>query len=201
MRIIFIVLFLFITIVGKAQTYLDNEESKAVLTEYIDGRYWVYKHIDGFIVGLVCETVSDKYGRYYQLDILIRNLTDENVIFEPERVSAKLIKKWDAPMLKVYTNEAMQKKITRTQNWAMVADALNGYNTGNVSSLINTGILEQDRKLIEAGYLKKHTIHPNEDLVGYMNVKYENGEFLTLYIPIGNSVFSYEWDVSKNSRK
>ena len=55
--------------------------------------------------------------------------------------------------------------------------------------------------LYEQGYLKKNTIHPNEGIVGYMNIKRKKGNILTINIPINGNVYSFELDVNKKNNK
>lgn len=57
-------------------------------------------------------------------------------------------------------------------------------------------MMENDRTVKEQGYLKKTTIHPNESIVGYMNIKRKKGVFLTVDIPVNGFVYSFNWDVS-----
>ena len=44
--------------------------------------------------------------------------------------------------------------------------------------------MTDERVTKEQGYLKKNTIHPNEGIVGYMNIKRKKGNILTINIPI-----------------
>jgi hypothetical protein len=48
--------------------------------------------------------------------------------------------------------------------------------------------------------LKKNTIHPNEGIIGYMNIKRKKGQIMTVNIPVGESVCSFNWDVSKKKK-
>ena len=47
----------------------------------------------------------------------------------------------------------------------------------------------------------KNTIHPNEGIVGYMNIKRKKGHILTINIPISGYVYSFELDVNKKNNK
>lgn len=47
------------------------------------------------------------------------------------------------------------------------------------------------------GYLKITTVHPGEGIIGYMNIKRERGQMMTVNIPVGDGVYSFEWDVTK----
>lgn len=111
-----------------AQTFMENEGDTTVITEYNDGRLWAYREIGDFVVGITnCET-KDDYGRYYKIEIFIHNRGFEPVTFNPEEVSSRLITNaGDTLQMLVYTNEKYQKKIKRSQAWAMI---LYGFSSG-----------------------------------------------------------------------
>ena len=60
-----------------------------------------------------------------------------------------------------------------------------------------SGMFEQERNIKRQGYLKKTTIHPDEILFGYMNIKRKKGKLLIVDMDIDNSSFGYTWDVEK----
>ena len=60
---------------------------------------------------------------------------------------------------------------------------------------------EYDRKAKEEGYLRITTLHPNEAIVGYMNIKRKRGVVMTINIPVNGQVFSFDWDVTKEKKK
>ena len=62
-------------------------------------------------------------------------------------------------------------------------------------------MMSDDQKTISQGYLKMTTVHPEEGIIGYMNIKHRKGKLLTVNIPFGNNVYSFSWDVSKKKRK
>ena len=61
-------------------------------------------------------------------------------------------------------------------------------------------LMENDRTTKEQGYLKKTTIHPNESIIGYMNIKRKKGSNLIINIPTNGSIHSFEWDVNKKKK-
>ena len=66
-------------------------------------------------MGMTNEEISDDYGRYYQIGIIINNQRDTSVIFNPEEVYSSLVKKnGDTITLDVYTDEEYQKKIKKS---------------------------------------------------------------------------------------
>jgi len=62
-------------------------------------------------------------------------------------------------------------------------------------------LMADDRNTKSQGYLKKTTIHPNEGIIGYMNIKRKKGQLMTVNIPVGGQVFSFDWDVTKKKKK
>ncbi len=127
-RITYIVILILVSTICKSQTFISLEGDTTVVTEYNDGKQWAYRDIGDFVVGLSnCET-KDDYGKYYQISIFIHNHGSLPVTFNPEEVTASLFgKSGDSLLLTVYTSEAFQKKIKRTQAWAM---ALYGFSAG-----------------------------------------------------------------------
>lgn len=109
-----IILLTFWFITCNAQTFIQSDSDSTVVTEYNDGKQWAYRKIKDFVVGLTSYESKDDYGKYYQINIFIQNQSDTSVTFDPEDVAARLInKKGDTLQLKVYTNEAFQKKIKK----------------------------------------------------------------------------------------
>ncbi len=58
-------------------------------------------------------------------------------------------------------------------------------------------MMENDYAVKEQGYLKMNTVHPDESIVGYMNIKRKKGCVLTVSIPVNGHVYSFDWDVRK----
>ena len=235
-----VVIFLLLSTICKAQTFI-YPQNDSILTEYNDGKFWAYLNKNDFVVGLSCFEEKDDYGKYYHLDIFIKNLSETPIVFQPDSVHSNLLtKKDDTLKLEVYTNEEYQKKIKRSQAWAMalygISAGINagtaGYSTSYSTSYSSNGyayttitnhydanaayqanlvanaqiatygkLMTDERVTKEQGYLKKNTIHPNEGIVGYMNIKRKKGNILTINIPINGNVYSFELDVNKKNNK
>lgn len=120
-----------LTTLCQAQTFIATENDSTIITEYNDGKLWAYRDVNNFVVGLTCYEEKDDYGKYYQVHIFIRNLSDSAITFCPEEVSSYLQQKNNTLKLEVYTNDEFQKKIKRSQTWAMVLYGVSaGLNAG-----------------------------------------------------------------------
>ena len=105
-----VVIFLLLSTVCKAQTFI-YPQNDSILTEYNDGKFWAYLNKNNFVVGLSYFEEKDDYGKYYHLDIFIKNLSETPIVFQPDSVHSNLLtKKDDTLKLEVYTNEEYQKK-------------------------------------------------------------------------------------------
>lgn len=62
-------------------------------------------------------------------------------------------------------------------------------------------MMSDDKKTISQGYLKLTTVHPDEGIIGYMNIKHSKGVRMTVNIPIEGQIFSFDWDVAKKKKK
>ncbi len=127
MKCVFITFFALLSVVCNAQTFI-YPQNDSILTEYNDGKLWAYLNKNNLVVGLTCFKAKDDYGRYYQLNIFIKNIGDSPVTFYPDSIYSDLLTKRNNTLrLEVYTNEEYQKKIKRSQTWAMV---LYGFSAG-----------------------------------------------------------------------
>ena len=85
-------------------------------------------------------------------------------------------------------------QVHTTYNYA-AASAANMAATTQMMTL--SKMMSDDKKTISQGYLKLTTVHPDEGIIGYMNIKYQKGVRMTIDIPIGGKVFSFDWDIAK----
>lgn len=120
------------SLITNAQSIVYPENDSTFHTEFKNGCEWGVISKSGFVIGVSNQMTKDSYGSYYQLKIMILNQTDSAYTFDPAYILAKLYKNnGDAIPLKVYTNEAFQKKMKNSQMWAMALTGFaNGINTG-----------------------------------------------------------------------
>ena len=85
-------------------------------------------------------------------------------------------------------------QVHTTYNYA-AASAANMAATTQIITL--SKLMSDERNTKSQGYLKITTLHPGEGIIGYMNIKRKKGQMMTVNIPVGNRVYSFEWDVTK----
>ncbi|GFH85526.1 hypothetical protein IMSAGC001_00930 [Bacteroides acidifaciens] len=229
-----ILLLLLWSLACHSQTIDEAANDTTITTEYNDGVLWLYEDIENVTVGTTCYKIKD-YGKQYQIHIYIYNHSDTPLLFDPTKVSASLATKTgDTLQLQVYTNEMFQRKVRRSQTWAMalygfstgLSAGMAGYSTSYSTTYSPNGLpyttvtqhydanaafqanmvashqiqtlgnmMQNEREVKEQGYLKMNTIHPGECIVGYMNIKRKKGTIMTVFIPVNDVVYSFDWDV------
>jgi hypothetical protein len=89
-------------------------------------------------------------------------------------------------------------QVHTTYNYA-AASAANMAATTQMMTL--SKMMSDDKKTISQGYLKLTTVHPEEGIIGYMNIKHRKGVRMTVNIPIEGQIFSFDWDIAKKKKK
>lgn len=241
MRTFLIIILLCLAPSLKAQTFIKVENDTTVMSEYNDGRIWAYRQIGDFVVGMTNYEEKDDYGKYYQVAIFIKNLGEQSVTFDPDRVTSSLLtKRGDTLELQVYTYDEYMKKVKNAQALSMAllgfSAGLNagmaGYQTtytttygaghmpytqvhttynyaaASAANMAATNqmmtlskLMADDRNTRSQGYLKITTVHPGEGIIGYMNIKRKKGKMMVVNIPVGDSVYRFEWDVNRKHNK
>lgn len=224
MRTIYIILAAMLLVSCKSQKVISLVERNNEITEYRDGNFWAYQNKSGFIVGM---TVREDGGNY-QIELFLYNDSNSKATFCPEDVTAQFGNEKSIKELQVYTYEEYHKKVKKNQNWELALSGIsaglnaasagwsttyvNGYpqNTYNygVAAAVNSvnmmelsnmeRIMQLERNAIQQGYIKKHTTHPGEGIIGYMNIKKKGKEgILTVNIPMGGNTFTFMWLIKK----
>ena len=85
-------------------------------------------------------------------------------------------------------------QVNTSYNYA-AASAANMAATTQMMTL--SKMMADDRNTKSQGYLKITTIHPNKGIVGYMNIKRKKGQTMSVSIPVGVHVYTFDWDVAK----
>lgn len=89
-------------------------------------------------------------------------------------------------------------QVHTTYNYA-AASAANMAATTQMMTL--SKLMSDDKKTISQGYLKLTTVHPEEGIIGYMNIKHRKGVRMCVKIPIEGHEFSFDWNVAKKKKK
>lgn len=183
-----------------AQTIIVPKNDSTFISEFRNGDPWAIVAKNGFVVGLSNKSTKDDYGKYYQINVMIQNLTGSSYTFIPDKIHADLRGKYnDIVPLEVYTNEAYQKKVKRSQSWTSALYALSS-ESSYIQMRVMDKQMEYDRKIREEGYLKKTTIHSGEGICGYMNIKRVKGKTMRIIVPINGTNYVFDWDVSKKKK-
>lgn len=128
---------------GTSQTLIHSENDSTFSAEYRNGDEWAMIAKEGFIVGVSNKLIKDDYGKFYRLQIMIQNLSNNPFTFTPELVSSYCtLKDQSINSMKVYTSESFQKMIKKKQMWAEAltgfANGLNAGMAGYSSSYVST---------------------------------------------------------------
>ena len=123
-KLLFVSLFLLLPYFGFSQTFIALEDENEYTREYHDDIEWVYRYHNDFVVGVAC-IYSNVYGKYYQVEIFLKNLTDASYDFNPADVTAIITtNESKSDSLEVYTNAEFQKKVKNKQNWTLALESL-----------------------------------------------------------------------------
>ena len=167
---------------------------------------------------LAIKYIKDDYGKFYQIRILVQNLTNDSYTFAPDIIHADITKKnGTTETLRVYSNEAFGMAgyqtsyvTTRSYNGYTYTQPVTTYNStaayqANMAATTQLMVLskqmEQDKKIREEGYLKKTTIHSSEGIFGYMNVEREKGTVMRVVIPVNGENYGFHWDVANKKKQ
>lgn len=93
-----------------------------------------------------------------------------------------------------HPNGMAYTQVHTTYNYAAAAAARMSA-TNQILTL--SKMMEDDKKIISQGYLKINTLHPDEGIIGYMNIKRKKGLKMTVNIPVEDNIYSFDWDVRK----
>lgn len=128
-----------------SQSLLKPENDSTFTAEYRNGDEWAMIAKEGFIVGVSNKLIKDDYGKFYRLQIMIQNLSNNSFVFTPETVSSYCtLKDQSVNRMKVYTSESFQKMIRNKQMWA---EALTGFSNG-----LNAGMAGYSTSYVSTPY-------------------------------------------------
>lgn len=117
--------------------FIVNSPLNEINIFYQDGQPVMSKTIDGVTVAILMSGSRD-YGKYYQANFLIDNLSGESINFNPRSIKVIGYKKDKQMQLEVLSHEKYAKKVKRSQNWTAIAYGLSegmaAYNAGTTTT-------------------------------------------------------------------
>lgn len=127
----------------EAQTLIVPNNDSSFVKEYRNDDEFGVSAKNGFVVSLGNKFIKDDYGKFYQLSIIVQNLTPNSYTFDPDSVKAYVLNS-DSLLenMKVYTSKGFQKKIKNQQAWEEaltgLAVGLNAGQAGYQTSYVST---------------------------------------------------------------
>lgn len=123
------------------ESFTDTTPVKEYGYYYKDGQPIYYYKYNGVVISAVV-SIDRNYGKYYQVDILIQNLTGRNRTFNPNLITAQLTRNEESFSRDVLSYNEYMKKVNNRQAWAAAAVAFSegmaasnaGYSSTNSSS-------------------------------------------------------------------
>ena len=193
-----------ITLPCFGQSFIHSkDDTDSIYTEYHDGDQWIYRLRNNKMIGITCNKTKDGNETYYQIKMFIVHANKKSFTFNPDKITAYLIDKYDSVIdLRVYTYKEFQKKIISERNSkinsSILVPAIIAGMTGTpiLINQVNIDINQTGNR-----YLKINTIYPHKPIAGYMNIERKRGKNLLVYIPIDGEIFYFEWDVGKTKKK
>ena len=107
------------------QPFWESPSPSEIKVEYQDGKTWQYYVKNGLTVAQT-NTLSDAYGKWYQIDIVITNNSMLPIEFDPasDIEAYSVDKRGKNTDLDVYSYDGYAKKVKRAQNWQTFGVAL-----------------------------------------------------------------------------
>lgn len=200
----------------KSNKYKDICPVDSVIeTEYRDGQEWLISAKEKFIVEANL-TTGYQYGKVYQISLTIKNCSDKKITFDPENDIQLIMVKTNgkSKKLHVYSYDEYMEKVKRRQDWIIGSkvflNVLNNNSNEFTSSVANNissielmmigKQMENDRRVIACGYLKKNTIHSFTGIEGYVNIRQKRaGYFLYLQVLVDGIPFYFRLDALRKT--
>ncbi|MDI9359161.1 MAG: hypothetical protein QM528_09445 [Phycisphaerales bacterium] len=127
------------------RAFIANYPVKEYGTYYKDGNTIHYYKYKGINISATLVSNND-YGKYYQIDLSIKNLSGDNVDLNPNLAHAYMIKGKDTVEQHILTDDEYIRKVNRKQFWNAFGNSLNesfaasnaGYSSSTSSSASTT---------------------------------------------------------------
>lgn len=103
-------------------SFISDTPVKEYGVYYKDGDPVLYYNHKGVTIAVLL-AYNDSYGKYYQANIMVKNLTGKEFNFDPNEITAIMQKKGKVYDPEVLSYEKYMKKVKRQQNWNAFAVA------------------------------------------------------------------------------
>lgn len=124
-------------------SFIDETPVKEYSFYYKDGQPVLYYKHKGLMIAVLL-TYDNTYGKYYQANILVQNLTGKDINFDPSLITSKTQKKEIITDAKVLTYNEYMKKVKSRQAWSAFAvafsESMAASNAGYSSSSTQTSV-------------------------------------------------------------
>lgn len=108
------------------QSYEPLSQDTCINSEWHEDKLWVYKQSENFMVAMACYKQNDDLGKFYQLGIVIQNISDKDILFDPADMSGLMGSIKGICKAKIFTARKLEKKIRRQATWAAVMIGIAG---------------------------------------------------------------------------
>lgn len=235
-----------------------TEPRKKCQTFFKDGNTYQYYVHNGISVTMGL-SIKKNYGKYYEVAIAIENLTGSSFNFDPNNISAKILKGDSYSYVSAISAYDYMKKVNKRQSWNTALVAMGQYSAANQAGYSSSSTTStttgyattygnasgyygdtsfnasgnsttygtattnsytqsyngaaayaaqqnanrnvsnyqnqqyQIKQSLNQGYLKLNTIPNNYRIVGYVNVKHEKGDSMTITIPVNGTDYDFLW--------
>lgn len=210
-----------------------NIETDELIDDYIEPEYkdclifdvndeaWSGYYINGLVLVLHVSMVK-QYGKYYKVDIYLKNNTFKDLEFNFYNTNTLLVEKeyMITSMPYIYSSNEYLNTVRNRQSWNVtLLVALGGANRtyhttsytpfGTIKSTttttdsykldqINRELAEEAQSLV-ADYVKEQTLRPSDALFGFFLVGREpvSASILNLSIEIDGVIYPFQYDVTR----
>lgn len=141
---VLLIMLLLIPMNSVAQTLIAPTDDSTFFKETRNDDEFAVLAKNGTVVSLGNKYLRDSYGKFYQLSIIIQNLTPGAYAFDPDSVKAYVFDDNDKMLedMKIYTSEGFQNKIRSKHAWNEVLNwitlGLNSERSRYQTALANT---------------------------------------------------------------
>ena len=118
-------------------SFISDTPVKEYGMYYKDGKPVLFYNHKGLTIAVLL-AYNHSYGKYYQANIMVKNLTGKEFNFDPNEITAIIEKKNKVYEAEVLSYEKYMKKVKRQQNWNAFAVAFSESMSANQAAYSST---------------------------------------------------------------